>query len=357
MPSYTKFFKEIMSNKKKLEDDETMALTAECSTIIQNNIPQKLKYPGSFSIPYVIGKFVIDKYLCDLGASVSLMPLSICEKLNLGDLRPTRMSLQLADRSIKYPVEMMENIPVRIGQFYIPTDFIVMDIKEDSNILIILGRPFLSTASAIIDVKQGKLTFEVGEEKLDFILSQFLKAPTINDTCCFIDIIDECITKLAYERASPIKELIKLPAEVMLEEDVAEYDRPNTDDSLRECLALTPDPMPSLKKPSVELKFYCMFSRFYMLVVCGDVLQVQVEDMRESMRDTEIEGLRYDHCAGYLKSKYIKIKDKMKEEAALALTIVPWYADFINYLAAGVLPPDMTYQQKKRFFHDLKKFY
>ncbi|XP_050915724.1 uncharacterized protein LOC127130801 [Lathyrus oleraceus] len=130
-----------------------MTLNAECSVIIQNNMPLKLKDPDSFSIPYVIGKFVIDITLCDLGASVSLMPLSICKRLKLGELRPTRMSLQLSDHSVKYPIGMLENIPVQVGQFFIPTDFIIVDIKEDSNIPIILGRPFLATVGAIIDVK------------------------------------------------------------------------------------------------------------------------------------------------------------------------------------------------------------
>ena len=98
MPSYAKFFKEILSNKKRLEDNETVLLTAECSAIIQNNMPHKLKDPSSFSIPCVIRKFVIDKALYDLGASISIMPLSICKKLNMGELRPTRMSVKLADR-------------------------------------------------------------------------------------------------------------------------------------------------------------------------------------------------------------------------------------------------------------------
>ncbi|XP_050908239.1 uncharacterized protein LOC127121850 [Lathyrus oleraceus] len=156
---YAKFLKEILSNKKKLEDDETVTLNAECSAIIQNNMPHKLKGPGSFSIPYVIGKFVIDKALCDLGASVSLMPLSICGRVKLGELRPKIIYLQLADRSVKYPIGRLENIPVQVDQFFVPTDFIIMDIKEDSNIPIILGRPFLATVGAIIDVKQGKMTF------------------------------------------------------------------------------------------------------------------------------------------------------------------------------------------------------
>ncbi|XP_050919008.1 uncharacterized protein LOC127136504 [Lathyrus oleraceus] len=173
MPSYAKFLKEILSNKKKLEDDETVILTVECNAIIQNSIPHKLKDPGSFSIPCVIGTFIIDKALCDLGASVSLMPLSTCEKLNLGELRPTKISLQLADRSVKFPV----------------------------------GRPFLATAGAIIDVKKGKLTFKLGDEKVEFLLAKFLQAPVIDDSCC---LLDECVKEMEKE---PFKytEVLKIP--------------------------------------------------------------------------------------------------------------------------------------------------
>ncbi|XP_050908313.1 uncharacterized protein LOC127121933 [Lathyrus oleraceus] len=171
MLSFAKFLKEILSNKKKFEDDETVMLTAECSAIIQNNMPHKLKDPGSFSIPCVIASKIIDKALCDLGAIVSLMPLSTCKKVNLGELRPTKMSLQLAGRYVKFPIGMLENVPFRIGQFYIPIDFVIMDIKEDSHIPIILGR--LATAGAIINVKKGRLTFEV-EEKVEFLLTKFL---------------------------------------------------------------------------------------------------------------------------------------------------------------------------------------
>ena len=84
------------------------------------------------------------------------MPYSIFKRLNMGELRQKRMFVQLADRSVKFPLGVLENILVRIGQFYIPIDFIIMDIKEDSNIPIILCRPFLATARAIIDVKNGK---------------------------------------------------------------------------------------------------------------------------------------------------------------------------------------------------------
>ena len=103
MPSYVKFMKGILSRKVKLDDLDTIALTEECSVVLQQKLPPKLKDPGSFTIPCTIGKFSFDKCLCDLGASINLMPLSIFKKLNLPDPKPTYMSLQLADRSITYP--------------------------------------------------------------------------------------------------------------------------------------------------------------------------------------------------------------------------------------------------------------
>ncbi|XP_058003777.1 uncharacterized protein LOC131180166 [Hevea brasiliensis] len=121
------------------------------------NIPfTDLKDPESFSIPCHIGDTSIDKALCDLGASVSLMPLSICEKLKVGDLKPTTISLQLADKSIKYPIGILENVPLKVGKFFIPVDFMVLEMEEDNHIPIILRRPFLATAGAIIDVKNDE---------------------------------------------------------------------------------------------------------------------------------------------------------------------------------------------------------
>jgi hypothetical protein len=176
------------------------------------------------------------------------MPLSICERLNLGELKPTKMSLQLADRSVKYPVGILEDVPLRIGQLYIPTDFVVMDIKEDSHIPILLGRPFLATAGAIIDVKRGKLTFEVGEEKIKFILSQFMKGPAINDTCCSIDVIDECIKELLSE--APLTEEV----DAILIEEEEEVDEETEISHILKCLDLTPNSTPEPEQPKIELK-------------------------------------------------------------------------------------------------------
>ncbi|KAJ9189389.1 hypothetical protein P3X46_000692 [Hevea brasiliensis] len=191
MPSYAKFLKEILSKKRKLEDYGTVALIEECSAILQNKLPPKLKDPGSFSIPCLIGDKKIDKAFCDLGASVSLMPLSICKKMEIGELKPTTISLQLADRSIKYPVGILENIPIKVGKFFIPVDFVVLEMEGDVKIPIILERPFLATAGAIIGIKNGRLTLKVGEAEVDFNLFDTMKHKFEPNECFKIDIIDE----------------------------------------------------------------------------------------------------------------------------------------------------------------------
>ena len=101
---------------------------------------------------------------------MSLMPYSVCKKLQMGDLKPTAISLQLADQPIKYPLGVLEDVPLQVGKFFIPCDFIVMEMEEDSRIPIILGRLFLATAGAVINVKNDKLSLQVGDEKVEFCL-------------------------------------------------------------------------------------------------------------------------------------------------------------------------------------------
>ncbi|XP_057984550.1 uncharacterized protein LOC131169349 [Hevea brasiliensis] len=123
MPSYTKYLKEILSKKKRMEDYETVALIEECSVILQSKLPPKLKAPGSFSIPCLIGNMNIDKVLCDLRANVSLMPLSICGRAetNYHLLVIIRQTCQV------YPFSILENIPIKVEKFFILVDFIVLE--------------------------------------------------------------------------------------------------------------------------------------------------------------------------------------------------------------------------------------
>ncbi|XP_074321749.1 uncharacterized protein LOC141658903 [Silene latifolia] len=101
VPSYAKFMKDILTRKRSFNEVETIAFSEECSALLQSKSPPKLKDPGSFSIPCTIGTHVIDKALCDLGASVSVMPYSVCEKLNMGHLKVTNVTLQMVDRTVK----------------------------------------------------------------------------------------------------------------------------------------------------------------------------------------------------------------------------------------------------------------
>ena len=152
MPSYFKFMKDILSRKRRLSDFETVNLTQECSAIFKRKLPQKLKDLGSFTIPCKIGNLIFERALCDLGASINLTPLSIFRRLGLGKARPTNITLQLANRSLKHPRGVIEDVLVKVDKFIFLADFIVLDMEEDKEIPIILGRPFLATGRAMIDV-------------------------------------------------------------------------------------------------------------------------------------------------------------------------------------------------------------
>ncbi|XP_010546414.1 PREDICTED: uncharacterized protein LOC104818494 [Tarenaya hassleriana] len=171
MPSYAKFLKDILARKKTVEK-ETVALTKECSAVFQHDLPRKMADPSSFSIPCKLGNLFIEHALCDLGASVSLMPLSIFKRLGAGELKPTQMILQLADRSTKRPAGILEDMPLKVDDYYIPVDFVVLDMDADSSMPIILGRPFLNTADVVIYVKAGRLTMSIGDETIEFMLNQ-----------------------------------------------------------------------------------------------------------------------------------------------------------------------------------------
>ena len=161
MPNYVKFMKGILSKKRRLSDFETVNLTKECSVILQRKLQQKLKDSGSFTILCTIGNSIFERALCDLGASINLIPLSIFRRLGLGEAHPTTITLQLVNRSLKHRREVIEDVLVKVDKFIFQAYFIVLDIEEDKEIPIILGRPFLTTGRAMIDVQRGELKLRV----------------------------------------------------------------------------------------------------------------------------------------------------------------------------------------------------
>ena len=132
MPLYAKFLKDILSKKRKIAEDGIVNLTATCSVVIKRGLSEKMKDPGSFTIPCTIGEFEFQKALSDSSASINLMPYSIAKKLSLGEITPTTVTLQMADRTLEKPEGIIEDVLVKVGKFIFPTDFIILDMEEDS---------------------------------------------------------------------------------------------------------------------------------------------------------------------------------------------------------------------------------
>ncbi|GJU10691.1 reverse transcriptase domain-containing protein [Tanacetum coccineum] len=178
MPKYAKFMKDLLAKKGKAEETSKITLNERCSAVLVNQIPLKEKDPGSFTIPCITGKIGIDKTLADLGAS--------------------------------------------INKFIFPIDFVVLDMEEDNKILIILGRPFLATAHAMIDVFNKKISFEVGNETITFDIEKSMKFSTPeDDTCLLIDIVDVAVLDHVQEILS------STPLDSFLFEPVINYQQRN----------------------------------------------------------------------------------------------------------------------------------
>ncbi|XP_057747073.1 uncharacterized protein LOC130966302 [Arachis stenosperma] len=194
MPLYTKFLKELMKGKRNWGEKETIVLTEECSAIIQKKLPQKIKDPGIFQIPCIIGDINIEKALCDLRGSINLMSLNMMRRMRIEEAKPTRMALQLADRTFKFPHGVVEDLLVKVGEFIFPANFVVLDMEEEANTSIILGRSFLATAGAIIDVQKGKLVLRLHEEKMVFTIFKAVSYPKESmGECMMVDTIEQIV--------------------------------------------------------------------------------------------------------------------------------------------------------------------
>ncbi|XP_070015028.1 uncharacterized protein [Nicotiana sylvestris] len=168
MPGYAKMMKDLMSRKFDFQDLATVTLTQTCSAVVTRPVAEKLSDPGSFTIPCTIRNFAFAKALCDLGANINLMPLVIYKKLGIGRARPTSMLLQLADRTVKRPFGILDDVLIQVGKFVFPADFVILDCKVDEEIPIFLGRPFLATGRALIDCETGELKMRLNDEEIIF---------------------------------------------------------------------------------------------------------------------------------------------------------------------------------------------
>ncbi|KAG7547988.1 Aspartic peptidase domain superfamily [Arabidopsis suecica] len=202
IPDSHKFLKDLIRERIQ-EVQRTTVVSHECSAIIQKKVvPEKLGDPGSFTLPCSLGPLTFNKCLCDLGASVSLMPLSVAKRLGFNKYKYCNISLILADRSVRLPHGLLEDLPIKIGNLEVPTDFVVLDMDEEPKDPLILGRPFLATAGAIIDVKQGKIDLNLGKDlKMKFDINDDMKKPTIEGQTFLVEEMDRLADELLEELA------------------------------------------------------------------------------------------------------------------------------------------------------------
>ncbi|GJR43798.1 reverse transcriptase domain-containing protein [Tanacetum coccineum] len=175
MPKFATMFKCLLNNKEKLFDLATTSVNENCSAVILKKLPEKLGDPGKFLIPCDFPELVECLALADLGASINLMPLSIWKKLSLPELIPTQMILELADRSTTRPAGIAKDVFVKVGKFHFSNDFVVVDYVVDPRVPLILGRPFLRTRRALIDVYGEELTLRVDDDSITFKVVQTSK--------------------------------------------------------------------------------------------------------------------------------------------------------------------------------------
>jgi len=200
IPKYAKFLKELCTTKRafKLKGHEMVSMGEVVSAIVQKNMPLKQKDPGAFTIPCVIGNASFKRALCDLGASISVMPKHVYDSLSLEPLNKTRIVIQLADRSFVYPLGVIKDVLVKIDSLVIPCDFYILDMEHDScdssnNTPILFGRPFLKTANTKINCGKDTLSMEVRDEKIEFNFHDAITYPCSNvySITCY-DQVDKC---------------------------------------------------------------------------------------------------------------------------------------------------------------------
>ena len=205
VPTYAKFLKDLYTVKRGLNVDKKAFLTEQVSSIIQCKTLIKYKDPGCLSISVNIRGTCVEKALLDLGASVNLLPYSMCKQLGLGELKPTSITLSLADRSIKIPTGTMEDVLIQVDKFYYLVDFAVLDTEPvvvgTNYVPIILGRPFLATSNAIFNFRNGVMQLTFGNMTLElniFHLSKNQMQPVeeeLEEVC----IIDTILEEQAYQ--------------------------------------------------------------------------------------------------------------------------------------------------------------
>ena len=164
-PEHKKLLQDLIDTRRQLKKQSTVILSEQTSKAVLGETPEKMGDPGRLTLPCEFGNKMKVNALADSGASINLMPFSFYQKLEIQKMKATKMKIHMANRSVTQPRGIVEDILVKIGKFVFPIDFVVLDMKEDPDVPIILGRPLLNIVGALVDICESKLTLRVGDEQ------------------------------------------------------------------------------------------------------------------------------------------------------------------------------------------------
>ncbi|KAJ9552285.1 hypothetical protein OSB04_016330 [Centaurea solstitialis] len=346
VPSYARFLKELVANKARMGTEEITFLNAECSATLSDTL--KKGDPGSFIIPCYFGKSVSCRALADLGASINLMPLSFYQKLGLNDLKSTRMTIQLADRSIKYPVGIAEDVIVRVDRFEFPTDFVILDIKDEVKVPLILGHPFLNTASAIIHVAERKLSLGIGEDRITLFIDGI---PDYNDSINTLDSIDDFTASepndYLFESGEWEESLaIEKRWDEAVEEEEGDFEELKQEDKIRVKTSLEEPPELELKDLPEHLEYQFLEGGWEESLAIEKRWDEAVEE-----EEGDFEELKQEDK--------IRVKTSLKEPPELELKDLPEHLEYQflegNNTLSVIISSLLTANEKERLVEVLKK--
>ncbi|GJT01503.1 reverse transcriptase domain-containing protein [Tanacetum coccineum] len=334
MPKFASTLKTLIGNKEKLSEMARTPLNENCSAVILNKLPKKLGDPGRFLIPCEFSGINTCNALADLGASINLMPYSVWKNLSLPELTPTCMTLELADRSISEPIGIAEDVYVTVGKFQFPADFVVVDFEPDPRVPLILGRSFLKTSRALIDVYEGEITLRVGREAITFNLDQTSRytANYNHMTANRIDVIDMACEEYSQEVLgfsnviSKANAFIAIDDEPISQEIDATYYDPEGDILILEAL-LNSDPLPPLPN-----------HKDYSPGIRKELKVVEAKTVKSS-----IDYLEYAFLEGDDKLPVIIAKDLKDEEKAALIKVLKSHKRAIAWKLSDIKGVDPSF--------------
>jgi hypothetical protein len=290
--SYAKFLKDLVTVKRKTNVPKRVCLTEQVSSILQCWLPIKYKDPGCPTISCTIGISHIEKALLDLGASVNLLPYSVYLQLGLGELKPNSMTLQLVDRSVKIPRGIVEDVLIKVDKFYFPVDFIVLDTEPVQNvgvqIPVILGRPFLATANALINCRTGVMKISFGNMTVELNIFDISKrsreCDEIGSACLIEEIIEEESSTKDPLEACLAQFGEDLDLDVLLEQVVLEF--APLESKKEEEAAVPEPPKKELKLLRDNLKYkFLGLAETLPVIIASDLHTAQEERLLDVLRE------------------------------------------------------------------------